>query len=195
MSATPEAPLPESPDRPSPDPPSWPGRPRRLLVNVTELRRRLGQRQEQPIDVVLERQAVVGSRSLPRPVIGSATVESIERGVSVLGSITFAWEGECRRCLEPVTGEIAVQIDEIFQVDAPEDSDIIDFDGESIDLVPVLRDAVALSLPLAPLCRPDCVGPDPERYPALTVEERERNRRADAGPDPRWAALDELDLG
>jgi uncharacterized metal-binding protein YceD (DUF177 family) len=39
-------------------------------------------------------------------------------------------------------------------------------------------------LPLAPLCAPDCPGPEPDRHPLATDE--------DDGPDPRWSALKEL---
>lgn len=170
------------------------GRPPRLLLNVADLRRRLGQRREHAVNVTLPEQVVVASRTLEKPVVGSITVESIERGVSALGTVTFEWEGDCRRCLEPVGGSLAIEIDEIFQVDAPEDSDIIDFDGDQIDLIPVLMDAVALSLPLAPLCGPDCSGPDPDRYPALTSDRHGTETEEPPEPDPRWAALDQLDL-
>ena len=163
-----------------------------LVVNVVDLRRRLGQRREVAIDLVLERQVIVGSRTLSEPVTGSVVVESIERGVSAMGAVSFAWEGDCRRCLEPVRGVIDAEVAEIFQIGAPKDTELIDFDGESIDLLPIIRDTVALSLPLAPLCRDDCAGPDPERYPALTERQREAERSEE--PDPRWAALDELDL-
>jgi uncharacterized protein len=42
-------------------------------------------------------------------------------------------------------------------------------------------------LPLAPLCRDDCRGPDPERFPALSESDE-----ANPAIDPRWAALGEL---
>ncbi len=170
--------------------------PSSCIVNVVDLRRRLGQRRDIDIDLLFEEQVIVGSRTLPEPVVGSVTVESIERGVSALGGVSFAWAGECRRCLEPVAGRIDVLIDEIFQVDAPDDADIIDFDGEQIDLGPVIADAVALSLPLAPLCGDDCAGPDPERYPAKTVDQHEADVAAESAVegDPRWAALKDLDL-
>lgn len=173
---------------------SWQPQPRRLLVNVADLRRRLGQRRVEPIDIVVAKQAVIATRSTERPVVGEITIESIERGVSALGRVTFEWEGDCRRCLEVASGIEEIEIDEIFQVDAPDDSDIIPFDGDQIDLVPVIADAVALSLPLAPLCRNDCDGPDPDRYPAVTAEQFERERAADPSIDPRWAGLDQLDL-
>ena len=171
-------------------------RPRKLLINVADLRRRLGQRRVEDVEIQLGPQSVVGSRTTAEPVRGQITVESIERGVSAYGQVRFLWEGDCRRCLEVTGGHIDVDIHEIFQIDAPEDSELIDFDGVQIDLVPVVRDAVVLSLPLAPLCRDDCAGPDPDRYPAVTEDERERERAEEAAntPDPRWAALEGLDL-
>ena len=170
-------------------------RPTKLPVNVADLRKRLGQRQVEPIEVVLGPNEVISSRTTDTPVVGEVTVESIERGVSVLGSVTFEWEGDCRRCLESTGGTMTIEIDEIFQVDAPPDSEIVDFDGDQIDLVPLVEDAVVLSLPLAPLCGPDCAGPDPDRYPALPHDADTREVSADGVPvDPRWDALRELDL-
>ena len=168
--------------------------PARLTINVADLRRRLGQRRTEPVDIRLARQTVVGSRTTDRAVVGEVVVESIERGVSVCGQVRFAWEGDCRRCLEVTEGEFEIEIVEIFQVDAPEDSELLDLQGDQIDLVPIVRDAVVLSLPLAPLCRDDCAGPDPDRYPARTEVDLENEAAAERIPDPRWAALDELKL-
>ncbi len=171
-------------------------RPIKLLINVADLRRRLGQRRVENVEITLGQQTVIGSRTTAEPVVGELTVESIERGVSAYGDVRFSWEGDCRRCLEVTGGPLKIDIHEIFQVDAPEDSELIDFDGIQIDLVPIVRDAVVLSLPLAPLCGDDCAGPDPDRYPAVTEDERERERAEEAAntPDPRWAALEGLDL-
>ena len=140
--------------------------------------------------------AVIDSRSLPGiPVRGEVTIDSIERGVTVRGEVTFAWVGDCRRCLEPVEGASTVGVDEIFQVDAPGDSDILELVDDQVDLLALVRDAVLVGLPLAPLCRDDCSGPDPERYPTTTIDEHEAER-ATAEPvvDPRWGPLGDLRL-
>ncbi len=167
---------------------------RPLLANVSDLRNRLGQRRDFSIDIDLEPLSVISSRTTADPVVGMVVLESIERGVSVLGSVNFGWESECRRCLKVMSGSIDAVVDEIFQVNAPEDSEINSFDGEHLDLLPVVRDAVMASLPLSPLCSETCQGPDPERFPALTTEEAEAKAAAEAGPDPRWAALEGLNL-
>ncbi len=137
---------------------------------------------------------VIASRTAEGPVVGSVVIESIERGVTVSGSVAFNWNGDCRRCLEPVDGKSDVDIFEIFQVGAPDDSDDIqELIDDTVDLVPVVRDAVLLALPLAPLCREDCGGPDPDRYPAKTIDQvEEESATADPVADPRWAALDGL---
>jgi uncharacterized protein len=61
-------------------------------------------------------------------------------------------------------------------------------EGDHLDLEPVVRDAVVLSLPLTPLCQPDCGGLCPEcgeRLDDLPAD------HAHAQLDPRWAALAE----
>lgn len=165
-------------------------------INVSDLRRRLGERRVVPIDILLPPLEVIASRTVPEPLTGEVTVESIERGVTVNGFVDMAWEGECRRCLEPVSGDERVEINDIYQVGAPDDVDeIVELVDDTIDLVPMVRDAALLGLPLAPLCRDDCAGPDPDRYPTITEDELEKQRAsAEKPPDPRWAALGELDL-
>ncbi|MDA3041175.1 MAG: YceD family protein, partial [Actinomycetota bacterium] len=166
---------------------------RYAVISVAELRRRLGERMTVAIDVTLPSLAVVASRSVPdRPVTGSVVIESIERGVTVHGSVRFDWTGECRRCLEEVSGHLESEIDEIYQIGAPADSDLIELLEDKVDLLPLVRDAVLAGLPLAPLCRPDCAGPDPERYPTL-LEPDELSEPPEA--DPRWAGLSALVLG
>ncbi len=171
---------------------------RYAVISVAELRRRLGERMTIAVDMMLPSLAVVASRSAEgRPVTGSVVIESIERGVTVYGSVRFDWTGECRRCLEEVSGQLESEIDEIFQIGAPADSDLIELIEDKIDLLPLVRDAVLAGLPLAPLCRPDCAGPDPERYPTL-LEPDEAGAGADAPDaipvDPRWAGLSTIVL-
>lgn len=162
-------------------------------IHVGDLRQRLGQRITIEIDVLLEPLSVVSSKTTDAPVAGALVIESIERGVTVTGEVSFGWAGDCRRCIELVGGTETIHIFEIFQYGAPEDADIIDFDGEHVDLYPVVNDAVLTALPLVPLCSDDCRGPDPERYPAVSAHEHE-TRAATPKADPRWAALSELSL-
>jgi uncharacterized protein len=154
-------------------------------VDVAELRRKLASRRAIRREAALPDLAV-GSTFVPEdePVLVEFELESVSNGVMAAGTVTARWEGECRRCLDPVRGTLELDVRELFSADGDPD-EVYPLDGDEIDLRPLVRDAVALNLPQAPLCRADCLGPDPERYPA-TVEDES------APIDRRWAALSEL---
>jgi uncharacterized protein len=120
------------------------------------------------------------------------TLESIlDGGLTATGSVRAPWTGECRRCLRAVDGEVVAEVREVFRrrlAGEPElDSDTYPLDEDQVDLEPLVRDAVLLALPVAPLCDQACAGPDPEVHPVLTeVDDDERE------PDPRWGPLGEL---
>jgi uncharacterized protein len=57
-----------------------------------------------------------------------------------------------------------------------------------IDLLPVLRDAVVIDLPLAPLCSEECLGLCPECGVRLQDDPQHQHQTS----DPRWAALADL---
>ena len=154
-------------------------------IDVAELRRRLASRKNVQREAPVADLAV-GPTFVPEdePITVDLELESVSNGVIAGGTIRAPWEGECRRCLEPVRGILELHVQELFSTEGDPD-EVYPLDDDEIDLRPMVRDAVVLNLPQAPLCRPDCLGPDPERYPA-TVE-------ADTKPvDRRWAALSEL---
>ncbi|MFI6323868.1 YceD family protein [Nonomuraea sp. NPDC050556] len=108
-------------------------------------------------------------------------LEAVMEGVLVSGTAHSPLAGECARCLEPLTSEIEVNLQELFfysDEDASEDDSLLD--GELLDLEPTFRDAVVLALPLSPVCSEDCTG--------LCVECGVR--LADAGPDHRHEVID-----
>ncbi|MFI6298072.1 YceD family protein [Nonomuraea sp. NPDC050790] len=116
--------------------------------------------------------------------------EAVMEGVLVSGTARAPLAGECARCLDPISSEIEVGLQELFfysDEDASEEDSLLD--GELLDLEPTFRDAAVLALPLSPVCGDDCQG--------LCVECG--IRLADAGPDhrhekidARWASLQGL---
>jgi DUF177 domain-containing protein len=119
-------------------------------------------------------------------------LESVTEGVLVTGTVSGPLTGQCGRCLEPVSEEIAVDIVELFAyansvtVETTEEDEVHRVDGDLLDVEPVVRDAIVLALPWTPLCRPDCAGLCPD------CGQRLDDLPADHGHvqlDPRWAAL------
>jgi len=127
-------------------------------------------------------------------------LESVIDGVLVSGTARVQLTGECSRCLDPISDELEVDLQELYaygetdsrgrpvapsQQDADEDDDQLYLIGDLLDLEPVLRDAVVLDLPLAPVCRDDCPGLCPQC--GFRLEEDPTHHHDVI--DPRWAAL------
>jgi uncharacterized protein len=161
---------------------------RPLVVGVTDLRRRPGTERELHVAAVLP-DLSISSAAVPAggEVSLDGLMEAIEGGITVSGTVRAPWAGECRRCLEVVEGTIEVELSEVFEPH-PTEGETYPIQGDEIDLEPVVRDAVLLALPLAPLCREDCPGPAPEVFPTGQADDSEDEPTG----DPRWAALSEL---
>jgi uncharacterized protein len=117
-------------------------------------------------------------------------LETYQGGVMAKGTVKAPWVGACRRCCGPVEGEVSVSVKERFvePADADGDEDAYLIENDRIDLYPLVRDAVLLDLPSAPLCRPDCKG----LCPWCGTDLNERQCGCVAPKDPRWANLDVL---
>ena len=161
----------------------------RWVLQVADLLRRPGQTRDESVAAPLGGLAVVASR-VPddAPVRLEGQLQSVNEGIVLKGTVRARWEGECRRCLRPVGGELAADVLEVFEAE-PTEGETSKLDGVKIDLEPLVREAVLLDLPLAPLCRDDCGGLCPE-CGALRDEVDCGHGGGDV--DPRWGALQEL---
>jgi uncharacterized protein len=110
-------------------------------------------------------------------------LESVIEGVLVSGTVSATVVGECARCLGPVSWEESVALTELYLRTPGPDDELPAIDADDlISLEPAVRDAVVLSLPLSPVCRPDC--------PGLCVECGElADGHTHDRVDPRWARL------
>ncbi|GAS91237.1 hypothetical protein RMCB_5333 [Mycolicibacterium brisbanense] len=119
-------------------------------------------------------------------------LESVSEGVLVTGTVAAPTVGECARCLTPVTGDIEIDLTELFAypdsaTDETTESDemgrVID---DTVDLEQPIIDAVGLALPFSPLCGPDCAGLCQQcGVPLATAEPGHHHEQL----DPRWAKL------
>jgi uncharacterized protein len=83
------------------------------------------------------------------PVTADFRLEATSDGIVARGTVRFVRHLTCNRCLTEWNEDASVEFLEVFEeVDA----------GGRIDLGQTLLDEVALSLPVAPLCSPDCLG-------------------------------------
>ena len=128
------------------------------------------------------------------PVELDLRLEAVMEGVLVTGSATAVLEGECARCLEPISDQSEFTFQELYVYSDQDYSDEDDgavskLEKDLLDLEPLLRDAVVLALPFQPLCEDDC--------PGLCVECGARladdpDHAHEEPIDPRWAGLTAL---
>ena len=169
---------------------------RPLLVPVTTILRRPGVRHPFAAEVDLGPLAVGDTTVRSGPCVSvELRLEAAGDEITAVGQLLVRYRGQCRRCLEVVDGELEVPVREIFER-RPVEGETYLLDGEVVDLEPMVRDAVLLALPLAPLCREECLGPAPERFPASPAQAAEEapGRDDDTPGDPRWAPLRQLRL-
>ncbi len=166
------------------------------VIDTRELGRRAGAMRDYHRDVPAPTDLGLDVIGVPadRDVTLDVRLESVVEGVLVTGTAAATVTGECARCLDPVSDLLEVPVSELFAYPDSATDDTTDPDevsrvvDELIDLEPVVRDAVLLALPQAPLCREDC--------PGLCAQCG--GKRADLGPDhwhetidPRWAVLEQ----
>ncbi|NEK86450.1 DUF177 domain-containing protein [Blastococcus saxobsidens] len=91
-------------------------------------------------------------------------LESVMEGVLVTGEIEVPVVGSCARCLEPIEDSLRLDVQELYAYSGStteatsEEDEVRRIEGDFLDLEPLARDTVVLSLPLAPVCTEDCAG-------------------------------------
>jgi uncharacterized protein len=129
-----------------------------FVVEVVALRRAVGRRESVMTHGRLPGMAVTGAFVPDNASVSvTVTLEAIEGGIVAVGRVEAPWVGECRRCLAELSGEVVADVEEVFVAD-PEEGVTWPIERNQIDLEPMVRQAVVLELPLAPLCRDDCQG-------------------------------------
>ena len=163
-------------------------------IDLRELGRRAGSMREWDKTIPAQPGWGVEMIGVPEnaPVHLRLRLESVMEGVLVSGQVELPVTGQCARCLDPLEDTLTLDVQELYAYSGStteatsEEDEVRRIDGESLDLAPLVRDTVVLTLPLSPTCTPDCAG--------LCVDcgERLDDLPADHSHeviDPRWAGL------
>lgn len=170
-----------------------------LVLDVHDLGRRAGSLKETARVVPAPADLGVALARVPEGADLALTLrcESAGEGIWVTGTVAFTVVGECARCLEPIAWPQEARFSELFSYppsdargarimeDEDEEEPQIYVEDDLIDLEPIVRDAVVLTLPLAPVCDEDCAGLCPTCGVRLEAGHDHRHETT----DPRWEAL------
>jgi uncharacterized protein len=108
------------------------------------------------------------------------------------GRVTTAVVGPCRRCLTEVRTPIAAELRALFAEESDTADGTATYDlpagAVELDLAPVIREELILTVPDFVVCREDCQGLCAQC--GKNLNEGPCDCRPE--PDPRWAALEAL---
>ena len=172
-----------------------------LVINISRLGRRpgsmmtLSETVPSPLRIGLD---LIGIDE-GAPLTLDLRFESVSEGVLVTGTVSAPTAGECARCLTPITGDVEIDLTELFAYpdsatdETTESDEVGRVVADTVDLEQPIIDAIGLALPFSPLCGPDCAGLCPQCGVPLASLEGE----AEAGHhheqiDPRWAKLADI---
>ena len=104
--------------------------------------------------------------SLPKGIDYDLVLTNAGEGILVTGILKAYVVGECDRCLEAATMDIAAEVDEYYLFEEPinpaDDEDEADYSlvssDRTIDLADALLSSLVMETPFVVLCKPDCKG-------------------------------------
>ena len=98
---------------------------------------------------------------------GEVILIRTDRGIMAKAEITAGVTGICSRCLKPIDYEVNYDFNEECLpsvstsegLPSPDQADNINIDeNHMLDLSEIIRQYTLLTMPIKPLCRPDCAG-------------------------------------
>ena len=124
-----------------------------LIVQLKELINKPGNMKEVVLEYTLSEAIGTDVMGIPAGSTLSIPVrlESVHEGILASAEFTASATGICSRCLDEISEDIDVEIQELFMY-RPEQEDDFVVEQDRIDLEQALIDSVVPALPLKPLC-------------------------------------------
>lgn len=120
---------------------------------------------------------------------GPIRISRTKEGILVQASLHAGIEVECYRCLDPVSVDSEVEIEELYATNTELESEFRIFDDAIMDMAPLLRAELLINTDQRVLCKGECKGLCPD---CGINRNRETCTCADDNIDPRFAALKDL---
>ncbi|MCE5203267.1 MAG: DUF177 domain-containing protein [Actinomycetia bacterium] len=138
--------------------------PRDLRIDVSEILEDLAGSLDVDVDIALD-PIVVGSEMFAPDGLAHVELSLTYAGTAIIaqGAVAVDVRAVCVRCLREFILPISADVEGFYvregsETELPEDQEYEFIQGESVDLLPAVRAALALDLPFAPLHDPACKG-------------------------------------
>lgn len=120
---------------------------------------------------------------------GPLRLSRTKEGILVQGKLRVGLEDECYRCLDPVSTEIVIEIEELYAHLVAVGNEFVIGDDAILDVAPLIRAEALIAMERGVLCSEDCKGLCPECGINLNTNACDCESET---LDPRMAKLKEL---
>ena len=128
-----------------------------FVVPVMDLRNERAEPKAVEIDEAVEWRLDM-ARVAPHPALHALLdLERVPGGILVSGRVTATLRHTCHRCLDEWDESVIADVAQIYVTEGDDEADYV-VTWPEIDLEPMMRDEVLLSLPLVPTCPDGCRG-------------------------------------
>ena len=120
---------------------------------------------------------------------GSVRLSRTKEGILVQGQLDLGVEEDCLRCLDPVSCNVPIQLEELYSFPPSHKVEFSIGDDAILDLAALIRAETMIAVAGGVLCTPHCIGLCPECGANLN---HTTCHCAENAVDPRMAKLKEL---
>ena len=163
------------------------------IFDLSGLRLTVGEGRKLELSVAIEPFSLGGERYAVEPELMPAVLDvsrTTGNGYALRLRFRATVTGPCMRCLADAQPSFDVDAREVSQPGRGEELSSPYLERDVLDLAAWARDALALAMPPALLCREDCAGLCP--VCGVNLDEAGPDHQHERGADPRWAKLSEL---
>ncbi len=89
---------------------------------------------------------------------GPMRLSRTKEGILLQGQLAVGIRGECYRCLDPVTQNVTLELEELYLYPPQRGAELVVDDTAILDLAPLLRDEALIVASRGWLCQADCKG-------------------------------------
>ena len=135
-----------------------------MRINVSQIKKDLGASEKVEFKQEISHEFLPRQIKLDGPVEIKASVTNAGESIMLKGRLSVKARMQCDRCLEDFITQLKAPLEEEYYLlseeeeSSPSDYDKATYKNNTIDITPLVEEAILLSIPMRPLCKEDCQG-------------------------------------
>lgn len=129
-----------------------------MIFNITNIKKESGAQMDVTYVGPLDNTSIKDMVIINDDISLDGTLTNYEEAILFRGTLGVSYIGKCNRCLEPVTRNLTLKLNERYSTMHSDEDDIYLYEGNYVDLTKAVIDNIIMSLPARLLCSEQCKG-------------------------------------